>query len=436
MRSRPVSLAQRLWSSLVRNKAGSMATMFGLAMPGLLGFVGLGVEMGTWYQTKRYVQTASDAAAISGAFERARCNTSTLVAVSKKDAGRNGFTGTAPDTITIHNPPTTGPNAGKTEAVEAVLTRQQALLFSALFLSNGVTITARSVAMVQITGQACVLALDSTASKAVDVQGSTIVDAQGCVIAANSNNSAAINISGSSTLQADSLWTVGNITNGGSNNTTLAKPPTTNAWELVDPNAGLTVTAPSHCDSTDTKFNNVTKTISPGVYCNGIDFGAKANITLNPGTYYIDKGDITVNAQATISCNCSGAGDGVTFVLTSSGATSDIGTVTINGGATIDIKAPTGNTYTYPGLLFFQDRRAGSSGSNKINGGSGMNLAGDIYFPSQPVQFSGDNKTSLHHCTQIIARTVTFIGNSTIDNSGCKDAGIEPVHVTGVALVE
>jgi hypothetical protein len=65
-----------------------------------------------------------------------------------------------------------------------------------------------------------------------------------------------------------------------------------------------------------------------------------------------------------------------------------------------------------------------------------MSLTGAVYMPNQQVQWSGNNSPSAPTCTQIIARQVVFIGNATIRNSGCPAAGVQPLNITGVRIVE
>ena len=202
-------------------------------------------------------------------------------------------------------------------------------------------------------------------------------------------------------------------------------------WALQDPYADETIPSSlGACKADGLKLSNTTQTLQPGVYCNGLDIGAKAKITLAPGTYYIDKGDLTINAQATLS------GSNVTIVLTSSGAASQIGTVTINGGAAVNLTAPPDTDTGHRGMIFFQDRRATATGTAKLNGGATMNLFGAVYFPAQAIQFSGNNSSSSPECTQIIGRTVTFIGNSAVKDGGCPAAGVLPIRITGVKVTE
>ena len=426
------SLARSL-AALIHSRDGGILVTFALTLTALIGFGGMGLESGIWYTAKRSLQTQADAAALSGAFERAKSNPAGVTLAAQREATRNGFNDTAPNTITINNPPVSGPNVGEGAAVEAVLSRKQSLLLASLFLET-MTIRARAVAAVQVTGTACVLALDPTANGAVTNQGSTVVNMAGCSVAANSSSETAITVSGNGALTADSLWTVGNYAKDGSATLTLAKPPVTHAWELDDPYADVHIPSLSGCSQTNLDVNT-SVTLDPGIYCGGLKVKSQAVVTLNPGTYYMDAGDFEVAGGAVIRCNCTNPTDGVTFVMTSSGAASTIGTVTINGGADMLLNAPTDAGNPFAGLLFYGDPRAPAA-TDKFNGGSNMLLTGSVYMPTHTVQWSGNNSSAAPTCTQIIANTVVFIGNSTINNTGCQAAGVLPLTITGVKVVE
>jgi Putative Flp pilus-assembly TadE/G-like len=424
---------------LVRDRRGALLATTAAALPVIAGFAGLGIEVGMWYSDKRDLQTAADAAALSGAFERVRGNPSGLQGAARYEAQRNGFAIGGPNTIHVNNPPLAGSRAGETTAVEVVLTRPHKLLFSTLMLSADVDITARSTAAVDTTGEACVLALDRTANAALNNQGSATIKMDGCVMASNSIASNAIEITGSATLSAYSLWTVGGTDTGGSAQVTLARPPTTHAWELDDPLATFDMGSVPACSPNPpykTSWGNGAATLQPGVYCGGLSFNANADITMKPGRYYITDGNFFVAASAKVRCDCPNPEDGVTIILTKKN-TANIGTVDIRGGADVQLRAPADSSNPFRGVLFYQDRRApvNTTGVNKFNGGATMKLEGSIYIPQQGVEFQGNNSLS-KTCTQIIARTVSFTGNAYIDNTGCQAAGVQPVTVTQARLVE
>ena len=414
-----------------RDEHGGAVITVGIALPALLGVTALSVDLGLWYKSRRDYQTATDAAAISAAWQRLK-GKSGLLAVAKADAARNGIVVASPITMQVNNPPASGTYAGEPEAVEVVLTVPEKTMLSSVVYNGGVTNVVRAVGLIEVTGQACVLALNSMAASALKIWGNTTVQALNCVLGSNSNASSSINIGGSSILTAESLWSAGGILDAG--HTTLVKQPISEAWPLDDPYQNLTVSGMGSCAVNNPPNYNSTLTLSPGRYCGDVKFGSQANITLQPGTYYIDKGSLTANAGAKIRCNCTGT-QGVTFVLTSSGSPSDIGTVTINGGADIQLNAPSDPNAYYKGVLFYQDQQA-SANLAKFNGGASMVLNGAIYFKRGQIQYNGDHSASAKSCTQIIGDTIEFTGNSKIVNNGCKDAGIEPINVKGVRLVE
>lgn len=431
----PVGVVSKLVRSinhfLRRDEQGGVLITVSLALPAILGVTALSVDLGLWYKSRREYQTAADAGAISAAWQRLK-GKGGLLAAATADAARNGVVTGSGVTIEVNNPPKSGDYAGESEAVEVVVTVPEKTMLASLVYQGSVTNVVRAVGLIEVTGEACVLALNSTAASALKIWGNTSVQALNCVLGSNSNASSSINIGGSSILTAESLWSAGGILDSGS--TTLVKPPISDAWALEDPYKNLTVSGMGSCLVNNPPNYNSTQTLSPGRYCGSMKFGAQANITLQPGTYYIDKGDLTVNAGAKIRCNCTGS-EGVTFVLTSSGSPSQTGSVTINGGADIQLNAPSDPANYYKGVLFYQDQNA-SPNTAKFNGGASMILNGAIYFKRSIIQYNGDHAASAKSCTQIVGDTVEFTGNSKIINNGCKDAGIEPIAVKGVRLVE
>jgi Flp pilus assembly protein TadG len=426
----------------LRDRTGGIAVTLALTVPILVGAAGIGVETGLWYMTRRQAQTAADTAAVTGALQLLRNQADAMASAAIADAARNGFPNAAPNSVTINNPPQSGSYAGNTHAVEAIVGRRVNPLFTALFRSTGPTIMARAVAGLQLQGTACILALDSAASGAVTNSGNTYINSPNCIVAANSNNGTAITVGGNSTLIADTLWTVGGYSQSGSSTLTLGDTPHTQMWALNDPYAGLSVPGTASMGSvystsaTNRTNSNTTHTYNPGRYT-GQDLKVQGTAYFNPGTYYLDGTNFSVDAQAVIRCNCSGTGQGVTIVLTNSSGGA-AGTVTINGGADVQLQAPSDSGNPYAGVLFYQDRNTPTStGRSQFNGGANMVLNGALYFPSTELDFSGNNGSNVgSRCTELIARLITFIGTSTIDASQCASYGTQTVSVNSVRLVE
>jgi hypothetical protein len=288
-------------------------------------------------------------------------------------------------------------------------------------------ISARAVAKVHVAGEACVLALRPTAIRGVETSGSASVNLSGCTLAANTKSASALYMSGSGTLYAESLWSAGGIYISGSSSTQFEQPPMEYMWPLPDPYASLPIPTGGSCTANNASYSGTTITINPGVYCGGISFGSGANVTLNPGTYYVRDGNFDAKAQAVVQ------GTGVTIILTGTTA-SKVGAVDINGNTDVTLSAPTGTSDTYRGLVFVQQRNG--TADSKFNGGSRTKISGGVYFPNTRVTWNGDNTYAAPDCTQIVAAVVTFTGNTTLNNAGCKARGVKPVSVDLVRLVE
>jgi hypothetical protein len=417
----------RLLRRLLRQEDGNALVMVAASIPAVMMSLGLGVEGGMMYLLRRQAQTAADAAAISGGMELVRGQHATLVTASRAASAANGFANGGTVTVTVNNPPLQGTHATDPSAVEAVVSRPHPLLFASFFNSVDPMISARAVAKVHVAGEACVLALRPTAIRGVETSGSASVNLSGCTLAANTKSASALYMSGSGTLYAESLWSAGGIYISGSSSTQFEQPPMEYMWPLPDPYASLPIPTGGSCTANNASYSGTTITINPGVYCGGISFGSGANVTLNPGTYYVRDGNFDAKAQAVVQ------GTGVTIILTGTTA-SKVGAVDINGNTDVTLSAPTGTSDTYRGLVFVQQRNG--TADSKFNGGSRTKISGGVYFPNTRVTWNGDNTYAAPDCTQIVAAVVTFTGNTTLNNAGCKARGVKPVSVDLVRLVE
>ncbi|MDG4889579.1 pilus assembly protein TadG-related protein [Mesorhizobium sp. WSM4887] len=398
-----------------RDAGANVATIFALSLPIIVGAAGLGVETSYWYYEDLKLQAAADAAAYAGALEKiAGSDTATITAAATQSAISNGL-GTG--TIVVHAPPTSGPNAGK-KAVEVVLNQKLDRIFTSIFVQDQVAEQARAVALITDASKACVLALNPSASKAALFSGNTSVKLTGCSVMSDSNAADALKLQGSGSLQADCLISVGGMV---LNNpvTTVCKAPITQAQPASDPFSGLPAPAASSPCKTiaNGNGNKTAQTLQPGTYCSGMDL--KGNVTLQPGVYVV-QGSMKVNAGAVVS------GSGVTIFMSGSN------TVTMNGNATVTLSAP--NSGTYSGVLFYGDR-TGTSASSTFNGAASSLLTGALYFPKQQVNYLG-NFAGTGGCTQVVADTIQWSGNTTI-NQNCSSLGMKDIpSAQSVAIVE
>lgn len=395
--------------------------MTGLLAPVLVGFVALGTEAGFWMYKNRELQSAADSAALSAAVAVAAGNAPGRDDEARATAARYGFVdGAGGVTVSIRQPPTTGNYTGDATAVEVVVTERQKRLLTAIFLDSDVDLSGRAVARPSSQGAACVLALNRVASNALSSGGTSTVTLTGCSVAVNSNSLDALSTSGGGRISADSARVVGDVSGHGLE---TVNGVTTGAAPVPDPYANVAMPSASGCDRTNFSTNQ-TRTLDPGVYCGGMRLNAGADVTLRPGTYFIDGGDLFVNGGATLS------GSGVTLVFTGSG--SDYAGAVINGGATISLTAPTSGALA--GIAFFGDRRMPVGTSFRLNGGATQNITGAIYLPRAEVVYSGGASTG-SACTQLIGDTIDFNGNADFA-ADCAGVGTRTIALQQAVLVE
>ncbi|OBQ79885.1 pilus assembly protein TadG-related protein [Mesorhizobium sp. WSM3873] len=393
---------------LRRGESGNVATIFALTLPIVVGGAGLGVETSYWYYSSLKLQATADAAAYAGALEKIQgSNTAAITAAATQSATDNGL---GNGTITVHAPPTSGPNTAK-KAVEVILNQNLDRMFTSIFTDSKVPEQARAVALITDGAYACNRALNPSASQAVSISGNTSLKQVGCVIMANSIANDAIKVQGSATLQTDCLIAVGGVSLS-TTPTMVCKSPITGALPAADPYADLPTPAASNQCQNDNKT-----TLSPGTYCSGMNL--KGNVTLSPGVYVI-QGPLKINANAVVS------GTGVTIFMAGSN------TVSMNGNATVTLSAQTSGPYS--GVLFYGDR-TGTNASNTFNGTANSLLTGAIYFPRQQVSYLG-NFSGTGGCTQVVADTIQWSGSTTIKQD-CTSLGMKNIPAAqSVAIVE
>lgn len=392
---------------------GSVLVPVALALPVLLGGMSLAVEAGLWFASKRDLQTAADAGALSGAWElQGSGGRASVAAIASGDAKRNAQSDERPFSVNVYSPPASGSYAGNDRAVEVRVARDEPLLLARLFIDS-MQVSARAVAVTGAPGDYCVVALDKAAADTAEFIGNASINLVNCGVAANSDNEQALLVSGSATLSAEFIETVGGYAQSGAGRL-LVDTRITGSTPISDPFRTLPIPPLGPCSGTNSYKDTVT--IGPQTWCGGVTFNAQADVTLLPGVYLVNGGEFRVNAGAHLH------GSGVTIILT--GTAGNIATARINGGADVELSAPTSGTYS--GVLFYQDRLAASGGTNYFNGGAEMNLTGVVYFPSQEVRFAGGGSQEAQGCTRLFARSVTFTGNSTLGND-CSGAGIPPI---------
>ena len=469
--SRLAGLSLRCLTKLGRDKTGATAVIVGLVSSVLIGFAGLGTEVGLWYFTHRNLQNAADSAAMSAVAALYNGGTGDYTAEARATAARYGFTdGSSPSqgptssgptqgptssgptvsglptvspptsgpttTVTVNKPPLSGNFKTDANAVEVIISEPQPRLFSALFLATDPTQTVRAVATPGTNGNGCVVALDR-ASNIVDLfdNGVTNVNLQSCDLYVNSSASDAVDITGQASISAESAFISGGITSSGQAALTTSNGTNTGVAPINDPYINVPAPAlPGSCpNSQPNSFtgpgSNGNLNIDPGLFCGGLTL--KGNITMAPGIYFVDGGSFTSNGGATVT------GNGVTIFLTGDTPNTCATMQWNDANSSLTLTPPTAGPLA--GIAIFQDRKCTANpavNTNKIGGGAAISITGVIYFPQQNVTYNGGANSGGPICEQLVSLTVTFHGNSHMQNNCAGVPGVAAIGAIPALLVE
>jgi hypothetical protein len=244
----------------------------------------------------------------------------------------------------------------------------------------------------------------------------TTVTLAACDVYNASREAGATELLGGSSLRAQNIFLSGGYALSAGAVMTASRYLTTHTLPVADPYVRLEVPSFLGCRRTRYRLDErQTATISPGIYCGGIEVAGGATLNLDPGTYILDRGNFAVSGNSTVR------GTGVTLILTSR-TRSNYGAVDIRAGSTIEVTAPeVGAAAGVPGIAIWVDGHAPAT-SDTLAGGSTQNINGAIYLPGRQVKYSGGSPSATH-CSQLIAWAVTFTGNSYFQHD-CAGAGL------------
>jgi Flp pilus assembly protein TadG len=430
---------------------GNVAIMSALLMVPFVGGLSLAGDLATAFLANRSMQNAADSAAIAAATNGDVADKDggspalymyqrEALAVAAKYGFTNGVGNVTVATTTVTNAQNANCPSSVTQCFQVTVSKLIPLYFSAIVgyrgnatLNGGPALKISSTAIAtpyRGASDACVLALDPTHTQtaSADVTGGATV-LQNCSMQVDSSDPAAFVMTGGS-LTAQAVDVVGGYSRSGG---TLTATLNTYVASVADPFSGLysandvsTLTDES-CPQANKNVNiSQSTTLSQGVYCGGLNVSS-GTVTFSPGVYIIQGGKLQVSGG-------SASGTGVTFILTCgsppcSSSSNNWATAQLTGG-TSNFSAPTSGVWS--GMLFYQDYNdtAGNNDKDSLTGGANT-LEGALYFPTQPLTYTGGAAAA--PCTEIVAWTVTFTGGGTIGYS-CAGAGVAVIGNGGVKL--
>ena len=463
-----IDVAGGVFKKFANNESGAIAVMFALMLPVIMGVVGLGIDAGMWFKERRSMQTATDAAAVSAASERAIGAThAEMDAIARIEAAKHGFDGTT-DTLALNSNYVHGGVGGH---VEVVIVHPLNTFLSQIISSIVPESTTRAVATTVGGNDACFLSLAGTGT-GIDISNASVA-MNGCGVFANStsianpNQSIKVSMSPGSgdTLSVDCLWSAGAVDGTvGTVSTPVVGQDIVVADDckvmesvptVKDPFADLAVPIYGGCDinanitgGTLTGSGNLN---TPKVICADIKLTG-GTLNIDPGVYVLDGGSIDISGNAAMNAT------GVTFILANT-ISGTYGGVSITGTGVINWSAPTLADYAaaapidgstdnymgvantnYTGIALFQSAPTPPTPSSnydvKVTGTSDASVSGAIYVPNNDVSFGGTAGIMPSNCLQLVSNTLTISGDAAIQND-CAIYGGNPVEYgTKPGLVE
>ena len=436
-----------------RRRSGTVLIWCGLALPSLVGMVGLVIDGGLMMATYRQAQNAADAAALVGAndlvqgFSTAKSTSDANTFLATNYNVTSGTYSPSSGTGTINIPPKLSVSySGSANYVEAVVSLPLSTYFIQVLpgISQSQSVTAHAVAGFE-GNDAGAVALDPSAKPAISLTGNGSLDVKNGNVLISSSASPALKATGNGSVDAAAIKVVGTAQtsgNGSFQNLQSGSAPIPDPFvHIPTPTTANGVTGGTIATPPGDTSGNYT----PGVYTNGINYSGKGAVTLAPGIYVLPGNKATVNFGKASSVT----GSGVMFYVT--GANYDPSTGVPDNADPLDPwnLSPPGNTgtsfpnlswdfsagmtltgidttqYSYAnsaikvfnGMLFYY-RRADAANISLTGPSSTGTSSGTLYAKWGSVSLTGNGSLGL----QFVVDTVTITGNGsiTINYAGSK----------------
>lgn len=398
------------------DEAGNSIIVFALLLPLCMASLALVADVGLWRQKARVQQVETDAAAVAAAHELFMAASPEAVIHAAKGLLKENGVDIGSAQIEVFSPPLEGAHAGS-DGVQVRMVRTEQRFFSGLFLETDPELETVSTALkVEGSGPVCILALDPTASAAFDLSGMAVLDVDTCGVQSNSRAADAFEVSGSGQIHAGCAFSAGGLL--GVEQITLSvcaeargsQKPLSDPYAHLEPPAGI---ASMPCEKPK-KTGKKSISLPTGRYC--------ANVVANDLVELEDGGTFIFDG-ATFDMKSAGAhlyGRNVTLIFVNNG------TINMSNAGTVDLTAKTSGPYA--GVLMYSDPDTTAEGAVvKITGNAVSSVVGAFYFPKQDVAYTGGTTTK-SGCTQLIARRISFSGNSAFSGEHCADAGAKIIE--------
>jgi Flp pilus assembly protein TadG len=233
-------------------------------------------------------------------------------------------------------------------------------------ITDSITIGVQATAVADQGSPVCLMAINPTAWKGLNIQGTADVNAIACAVQVNSNHNEAMRQNGGGQATAEAFCVHGNYS--GSNYTPT---PRRHCMREQDPLAAQFAIdlaaldiASMNCKGDYNKLvsNGDSFTLNPGLYCEGLNI-KQGTVTLKSGVHVFRDYELYIQAQGTLR---SEPGGSVTILFTGGPGAR----FTNQAGANVDVTAPSSGLFA--GIVMASDPATIPTKQNTIIGGGYM----------------------------------------------------------------
>lgn len=403
--------ATRAPTQLVRDRSGVVAVWTAIGMTAMLGAAALAVDISNIRLQQNLLQTAADSAALAAAATLPAGTDADVAAIEyaghNLPAARYGTVLAEEDVVLGRwNQADRTFTAGETptNAVWVTLRRSDAAgnpvetYFGRALGVDGVDI-ASSATAVKVP-HSCLLALEPT-GPGITLDSNAQIDASTCGIHVNSDDPEALKTDSNASVSAEDICVVGGYEGPADS---FSPTPKVGCPSKPDPLAHIAPPTFSGCDANNVSFDDVTATLSPGVYCGGIHLDGSANVTLDPGTYVIKDGPLWTDSNSVLQ------GTGVTIYLTGDDST----VIYFDSNSEVELSAPTSGPLA--GIVIFEDRDTPDMRTHELDSNATMRLEGVVYMPNAQIHIDSNGFAGpASPFTSLVARRFMLDSNGVLN---------------------
>jgi Flp pilus assembly protein TadG len=376
-----------------RCQSGNFALAFAILAPLMMGLAGGLVDFMAFERQRADMQNAADLVALAAAKEASvqDWSASAVQSVAENYVQANLA---AQGSSAIYQVVATPDRDQRRITVDITMDNQVYFLLG--YFTGSPQIHVVAAAQLSNETATCLLALDPMAPQAMNITDKAQIQAKGC--AAYSNSTDLIGVS----AEKDAMLTTAFTCSGGGASGSLnsfSPAPTNDCPALEDPLINRIQPTVGSCDHTDFQVKSQTVTLNPGVYCGGILIDDEAFVTLSPGVYIINGGELRTRNSGSLT------GDGVTIFFTGND-----GSLMLDGTSTVSLIAP--ETGATAGLIMMQDRAMPLT-DYEISSKKASVLLGTIYLPNGRFVVKANNKVAETSAFTVVVARFVEVGSKT-----------------------